>query len=117
MKKIISIASAVIVLCCAIFLFTACADDKTATIKSYSIEEKTYVVGDTFSTDDVVITAELNNGEKRKIDTHLKFDTAEIEKKLDDGKFTEKGEYIVTVYAVEERKDMKIGDWKIIVGE
>ncbi len=117
MKRIVSIASAVIILCCAIFLFTACADDKSATIKSYSIEKTEYSVGDTFSTDDVVITAELHNGEKRKIDTNLVFDDSAIKDQLEDGAFTEAGAYTVTVYATEKRDDLKIGDWTITVVE
>ena len=114
MKKFISIASVALILCCIFCLFTACKDDDAGIV--YTIEEKTYEVGDTFSTDNVTITA-INNGEKIKIDKNLVFDTEAIEADLEDGKFTKVGTYTVAVYAVENRTDMKIGDWKITVKE
>ncbi len=124
MKKFITIVSTVLVLCCAVCLFVACKDDSPVIDKdTYKIEEKAYVVGDTFSTGDVVITANLKNGEQRKIDTHLKFDKsglvdAENNSVLDDNnKFTKAGTYTVVVYLVEEREDMLVGDWKITVTE
>jgi len=116
MKKFVSIASTVLILCCLVCLFTACKDDE-AVIDSYNVESKSYVVGDTFSTSDAVITAELKNGEKVKIDTHLKFDTTAVDIDLTDGKFTKAGTYVVPVYAIEERTDLKIGDWTVTVTE
>lgn len=114
MKKFISVVSVALVLCCIFCLFTACKDDDAGIV--YTLEETTYEVGDAFSTSDAVITA-VNNGEKIKIDTHLVFDTDEIEADLEDGKFTQAKTYSVAVYAVEKRSDLKIGDWKITVEE
>lgn len=116
MKKFISIASTVLILCCFVCLFAACKD-KEAVVDSYSIENKTYTVGDTFSTSDAVITAVLKNGEKVKIDTNLKFVTDAVDADLKEGKFEKAGEYSVAVYAVEERSDLKIGDWIVTVNE
>ena len=118
MKKFISIISTVLVLCCAVCLFTACKEDAAVIDKSsFVIEEKTYAVGDAFSTSDVVITAKLKNGEVRKIDSHLKFVQDELtDEVLDkDKKFIKEGTYNVKVYYVEERDDMEIGTWKITV--
>ena len=114
MKKIISVVSVALVLCCIFCLFTACKDDNAGIV--YTLEETTYEVGDTFSTGDATITA-VYNGEKIKIDTHLVFDTEALEEELEDGKFTKAGTYTVAVYAVENRSDLKIGDWKITVTE
>ncbi len=116
MKKFISIASTALILCCFVCLFTACKD-KEAVIDSYSVESKSYVVGDTFSTSDAVITAVLKNGEKVKIDKNLKFVTDGIDADLEDGKFVKTGSYTVAVYAVEERADLKVGDWTVTVTE
>ena len=116
MKKFVSIASTVLILCCLVCLFTACKDDE-AVIDSYNIESKSYVVGDTFSTSDAVITAVLKNGEKVKIDKNLKFVTDAVDADLKDGKFVKAGTYSVAVYAVEERVDLKIGDWSVTVNE
>lgn len=114
MKKFISIASVVLVLCSIFCMLTACKDDDAGIV--YTVEDKTYEVGDKFSTGDVVITA-VQNGEKIKIDTHLVFDAKAVEDDLEDGKFVKTGSYVVAVYAVEIREDLKIGDWKVIVKE
>lgn len=119
MKKIICVLSVLLVLTCAVFAMAACSE-KDAVITSYSIEKTTYKVGDAFSTDDVVITAELANGDKIKVDKNLYFDQSAITTEgddavLKDGEFAKAGDYQVKVYAVEERDDLLIGTWNITV--
>lgn len=114
MKRVVPIVLVALVLCSVFCMFTACKDDDTGIV--YTIEDKTYEVGSTFSTGDAVITA-VQNGKKIKIDTHLAFDSKAVEDDLKDGKFEKAGSYVVGVYAVEIREDLKIGEWKITVKE
>ena len=116
MKKTITVLFLVAVLLTSICVLIACEDEE-ATIESYQdIEKKIYAVGDTYNSSDVVIIANLKDGTTRKITKNLVFVGDDEETlKLEDGKFTTAGVYNVTVYALEEREDYKIGVWTIEV--
>ncbi len=115
MKKFLTIVSIVLVLVCAVCLFTACKDE--AYIQGYTIENKTYTVGDTYASSDVAITATLSDDSTKTISENLIFvgDGEEDLNLNDDGCFTKTGSYSVKVYALEEREDLFIGTWTIVV--
>lgn len=118
MKKAIIVVLALVMVVSAAVLFVACGEKGEAVIKSYQLplETKTYAVGDKYDSSDVVIVANLEDGTTRKVTKNLVLVGDDEESlKLEDGCFTQAGEYEVEVYALEEREDFLIGSWKIKV--
>ena len=117
MKKTLLIVLCIAVLTASFCAFIACEKDEEAVIDSYSIESKSYAIGDAYSQGDVKITATLTDKTTIDVTENLVFDgddkaTLSLDK---DGKFTKKGEYTVTVYRFEKREDLEIGKWTIKV--
>ncbi len=115
MKKTITVIALIIVLTVSCFALVACKDD-ASDLHDFVIAEKTYKIGDVYASGDITVTATANE-KTYNVDKNLVFvgDDADALKLDKDGKFTEAGTYTVKVYTVEERDDMYVGEWKIVV--
>ncbi len=116
MKKTIVLLLCIVLSVAAVCIFVACSDDGEPVIESYKeIEADTYAIGDAYKQADAEVVAVLKNGKTRNITKNLVFVGEDALNLDDDGNFTEAGEYTVKIYALEEREDLLIGEWKIKV--
>ncbi|MFA6866648.1 MAG: hypothetical protein WCR54_03940 [Clostridia bacterium] len=120
MKKVILVIAIVAAVILSTVGMVACSEknDSINDIKSYDITDTEVFVGDTMSTNNIKITATMEDDTTISVNNNLQFVGNDDESlKLDDeGKFTKAGEYIVKVYALREGDDdYFIGDWKIKV--
>ena len=116
MKKTIVLLLCIVLSVAAVCLFVACEDDKEPVIESYkAIETDNYAIGDEYKQSDAEVVAVLKDGTTKNITKNLVFVGEDGLKLDDDGKFTEAGEYTIKIYALEEREDLLIGEWKIKV--
>lgn len=119
MKKTLTILLLIAMLSAVVCVFAACEDDEVVFEKYSEIENDIYKVGDSFKETDAEILAEYSDGTTKTIANNLVFDGKDALKLDDDGKFTDEsvGTHKITVYALEKRDDMKIGEWTIIVNK
>lgn len=117
MKKCVLIVMAIALAATSVCVAAGCdKGDGEALARYKPIEKDTYKVGDKYKSEDAEIVAVLKDGTERKVTKNLIFDDFKNVLKLDkDDKFTERGEYEVTVYVIEKREDFKVGVWKIVV--
>lgn len=115
MKKTISLAFILALICVLTFTLIACDDkEDEVTIKSYEIQDLEVVEGDKLDTSKVVIVCHKSDDTTVEVKNNLVFDKTAIEEKLDDEDTLSNdsaGEYIVPVYHL----DKHIGDLKVIV--
>jgi hypothetical protein len=122
MKKIFTVALLVIALAVSSLMLIACSDETdTVSVVDYTIDSTTYYVGDTMSTDDVAITANMSDDSSYDVTNNLYFvGTDDDDLDLDeDGAFTKTGNYEVKVYflTTDDREENRffLGTWKIEV--
>ena len=118
MKKVLVVLLSVIVLVASVCVFVSCSKDKTVEIASYSIEKKEYIEGDKFNAEDIAITATLTDKTEITVKSNYVLASDLSNLKLDENDcFTESGSYKVKVYKFEEREDLEIGEWEIVVSK
>ncbi len=117
MKKIVVSLLVIVTVVMIATCFVACTKDEVGIESFNAIEDKTYYIGDTYKSSDIVLTAKMKDGTTANITKNLVFegDDAQSLSLDENGKFTKAGTYVVKVYRFENREDLAIGEWKIIV--